>query len=774
VSLLTVFSILLVVLCDRKLSARVPQSCSFVVHPISFQKSNSASRNINEPLHVAPVRPVQKYLEIVMTMSELQNGIPEAPSTPVPFSPTTAGPDTASSFKCQLYTSPGGFSDLAMLETISSPCSFDAEIFERVMVNLIRNPNITSSHLFRADIFYDSAKDTSFDPDAYVRAASGENGQSPQISTFIKHMRAELRPRAIRVEGYELRRTMVRQMVPRNTKLDKPLPQTCHLFRRQRKTTSTDDSVDHNVVENDTSSVIEEDNLVVYLPHVASEDEIPWYHPKVKALCFLHTSYPQPAQELTAITSKFNTISLHISPFASAVSPSTFPSTKDSPSIPERLTRTLQNLLITIHRHGTGQQKGYQKRVHHDRIIPQARVQDTYTRLKNTYAKDLLEKYWQEVTDATKGIFEDLGIAAFCIELWKEMYASPSSATSLAVSDKAAAASVNGDTVHQKPPFPGFVDIGCGNAVLDFILLSEGFDGWAFDARTRKTWSAFPASVRASLKELVLVPSVFEEQAACFQREVATNGTSGESTLDSTTPSIDNLTTHDHIHTPKGDVRTHNGIFPPGTFIISNHADELTPWTPLIAYLNDSPFISIPCCSHDLTGARFRYAPPVQEKVKNGKKEKQDQVNTELATADDEHREHTAANQSKQNVTKGGGKNKVAQPSAYSTLCSAVARLAQSVGFEPEEEVLRIPSTRNVAIIGRKRAKDVAGADAGSAADTAESNDENDASAESKEDRVLRIIRQELPEHNIVDVAREWRERAAKIAGSKSTKDAKH
>ena len=41
------------------------------------------------------------------------------------------------------------------------------------------------------------------------------------------------------------------------------------------------------------------------------------------------------------------------------------------------------------------------------------------------------------------------------------------------------------------------------------------------------------------------------------------------------------------------------------------------------------------------------------------------------------------------------------QPSAYSSLCDWVANLAASVGYEVEKEMLRLPSTRNVGLVGR-------------------------------------------------------------------------
>ena len=41
------------------------------------------------------------------------------------------------------------------------------------------------------------------------------------------------------------------------------------------------------------------------------------------------------------------------------------------------------------------------------------------------------------------------------------------------------------------------------------------------------------------------------------------------------------------------------------------------------------------------------------------------------------------------------------QPSAYSSLCDWVGNLAATVGYQVEKEMLRLPSTRNVGLVGR-------------------------------------------------------------------------
>ncbi|XDG07827.1 hypothetical protein ABKA04_007442 [Annulohypoxylon sp. FPYF3050] len=133
-----------------------------------------------------------------------------------------------------------------------------------------------------------------------------------------------------------------------------------------------------------------------------------------------------------------------------------------------KLVRTGLNLLGMLHKHGEGTKAGY-------------------ARLKETYARQLIET-WAEVTDPSKHVFEDLSIAAFLIELWAQMY--------------------------QDSPFPGFVDIGCGNGLLVHILHEEGYPGWGFDARKRKSWENYSHKMseepesKETLRQHVLLPSV--------------------------------------------------------------------------------------------------------------------------------------------------------------------------------------------------------------------------------------------------------------------------
>lgn len=439
-------------------------------------------------------------------------------------------------------------------------CSFGREDFHHVMHNLIRNPNINSSCLFRADIL--------------IEQDLIEQGSTQVPDHTIKADTTDLVPLIVQFSGFHIDKLLIRRLIPRNPQRDPPLDQTCLSYHSDE------------TGEKETSS-----SMVVYKPHVSSHSDVPFYHPKVKALAFLH--------EWNAKTNE-GTVSIHYNFF------------DDYESTP-KLVRTAFHLLSTLHKHGEGVKEGYVKRVHHDTVIPQATFQSTYVRLKKKYARMLI-KEWVEVTDPTKHCFEDLGIAAFLIELWAQMY--------------------------RDSPFPGFVDIGCGNGLLVHILRQEGYSGWGFDARRRKSWDNFTHKIDGtseeesdqSLRRLVLLPSILWAQQQQKEEAIQEDEELAQ--------------------------RVHDGLFPQGTFIISNHADELTPWTPILATISDCPFIMIPCCSHDLSGARFRAAAP-----KDGSK----------------------------------------SASAYSSFVEWVKQIAHDCGWDVETEMLRIPSTRNTGIIGRHR-----------------------------------------------------------------------
>jgi len=310
-----------------------------------------------------------------------------------------------------------------------------------------------------------------------------------------------------------------------------------------------------------------------------------------------------------------------------------------------------------------------------------------------------LSECWVEVTDPGKHVFEDIGIAAYLIELWRDMY-------DYSTDPENSDTEIKCETpTGSKAPFPGFIDIGCGNGVLVNVLLMEGYKGQGFDARQRKTWQVFPSHVQHKLHQRLLVPKVLQD-----------------------------------CSTERVNPMWHDGIFEPGTFIISNHADELTAWTPLLAYLNRSPFIAIPCCSHDLSGARFRAPPSTKSSQRNVPSIPQQPISLDATQSNCGVKVSQAAETGSLKRTEAQRK----APSAYSTLCSYVASLAEEVGFKAENDVLRIPSTRNNCIVGRSLTP---------------TEEDDDVRAE----KVFKIIEREL-RTDIQTASRDWALRAEKLS----------
>ncbi|KAK5099197.1 tRNA(Ser) Um(44) 2'-O-methyltransferase [Lithohypha guttulata] len=239
-----------------------------------------------------------------------------------------------------------------------------------------------------------------------------------------------------------------------------------------------------------------------------------------------------------------------------------------------------------------------------DTILPQHIVQNTYTSLKETYASDLISR-WVEKTEPSKHVFEDLSIAAFLVELWTTTYGSKSS-------------------------FPGFVDLACGNGVLTYILVSEGWQGRGFDAR------------RPDMEDMDVL----------------------------------------------------DGIFSAGTFIISNHADELTCWTPLLAALSSPtsplPYLAIPCCSHALDGSRHRYT---LKEVAAG-------LGTNHQRIDEKTDSQNDGNPATGDLKKLRAAKTNTDTSTYACLTRKTAALAQELGHGVDITLMRIPSTRNIGIVG--------------------------------------------------------------------------
>lgn len=113
------------------------------------------------------------------------------------------------------------------------------------------------------------------------------------------------------------------------------------------------------------------------------------------------------------------------------------------------------------------------------------------------------------------------------------------------------------DVVNQPPT--AFADLGCGNGLLVYILIQEGFQGYGYDVRRRKLWSLYPARVTSHLYEQAVEPFKFNLPAE-----------------------VD--------------------------WLIGNHSDELSPWLPVLAATchKNINFFLLPCCAFEFSGSKFQ------------------------------------------------------------------------------------------------------------------------------------------------------------------------
>lgn len=488
------------------------------------------------------------------------------------------------------------------------PVEFSHQHFETAMAHLIREPNINSTVILRADVLEETTythegeveSTSSFSPDLPEReSADMENSE-------LRLLHRDLTDTTLRkielADSNDLSpaRSVIRRIIPRNPYKDHIINQTC-------------------LIHKGSESV-----LVVYIPHIEKMEETPFYLPPVYAVGILFHQ---------------NTLSLHYVPFAEDTGLREMDSS-------ERPIRIALRLLQTSAKHSLGVKAGYEKRVNHDLVVPRVAFQNRYIALKKKYSGPLVAN-WVESTDPKKHVFEDLAVAAFLIELWNLRYKS-------------------------NEEFE-FRDLGCGNGLLVHILILEGFTGKGIDARARKSWKTYPANVQENLVEQIIIPSVLLKPHPAVTRMapyIRDNGrlflvAEFESRSPASVPLMKYYSSANLLELSK--VCTTED-FPANTFLIGNHLDELTCWLPLLNF----PFMVIPCCSHALNGAKIRYNP---RKV----------VNTQ--------------NNSKQAVN----------VSTYGALVDHVEELSEKMGWVVEKEILRIPSTRNAAVIGMTKKEEFAG-----------------------------------------------------------------
>lgn len=114
--------------------------------------------------------------------------------------------------------------------------------------------------------------------------------------------------------------------------------------------------------------------------------------------------------------------------------------------------------------------------------------------------------------------------------------------------------------------------------VLTSVLSNpQGYTGRGLELRPRKTWVNYPPSTQARLFKHAIDPT---ELLRSYARDESSDDEEASASSSSTKAS-----------------EPSSHVFPAQTFFISLHADELTPWTPIIAALTpDSAFLNVPCC----------------------------------------------------------------------------------------------------------------------------------------------------------------------------------
>lgn len=560
---------------------------------------------------------------------------------------------------------------------IYRPCGFDSKPFTDTCLELIENPNTDTNPLVHSDVLYDSHD-----------FRLGERRICPQeeeqkVSERVRFLNGES-------PGYKIRRMFLRRLVPRDVQLGKPIIQSVIFL-----------SSDTNPRDSDERNG--ERNLVMFVPHVSTLREIPTYIPQARAYAYCHFC-PSPPLSGAQPTDQRGAISIHFIYLP--------------PGLDGRLVKWSHDLLAAVEKGCRSHLLKGSVHGNSDTLPSEQRVQDRYIKLKERHAQRVLDN-WLEPAEPSKRIYEDLSTAVFLVELWDQMYKMPAQDERNGTGHVADAEILNPKANGVRTPhFPGFVDIGCGTGILVDVLVREGYNGWGFDARKRKTWNSLSLSTRSCLKQLVLDPAPIDAliplttPSADQIRSPLTTQVNATIRIKSNrfasyfkrSPSThrDNKENEDrHIGRMPALSRQHNGIFPTDTFIISNHADELSPWTPLLASLSSSPFLCIPCCAHNLSGQRFR-APSAS----NGYRA-DSAAPTYFAqqVSKAKHVVISYARPTTDGIEQGDLKSlrhaRHSESSGYSSLCDWICHLAEECGFEVEKRILDSPSKRNLAIVGR-------------------------------------------------------------------------
>lgn len=242
----------------------------------------------------------------------------------------------------RLRSSSTSSSPLEWIPVVSLEVQCSVEHFQDGLVDLVLQPEHSSSTILRADVLADDELD------------SPSGSGSEELAPFL--------------EGYRCVRRLRRRILPNRPQFDWAMEQECLFYQRR---------VDPEDGADDSNETPEREGLVVLLPdfeQLRQEDpqgRLPYYHPQVHALAFRYLPS----------SSRSSPASLRIDLVPLPSQPAVVAPLAQS----DRLFRTALVLVKFTAKLCTGHADGWQKRVHHDLLVGKEEVQDLYQKLKDKY-----------------------------------------------------------------------------------------------------------------------------------------------------------------------------------------------------------------------------------------------------------------------------------------------------------------------------------------------------------------------------------------------------